>query len=181
MPDVSKVPAAHLVRRAQGGERRAFGELAARYRPLVYGLVQARTRRPEDAEELAQDVFCRAFEELGNLHEPAYFTSWLRRIASNMAVSWWRRQQRGGELVRQYALEADEEGRRPDEEHERGQRAAVLRRAMAGLAYPYRRVLQLYYWEGCSYAEIAAVLNVPPTTVKWRLLAGRRQLKDRIN
>lgn len=180
MLEVSEVPAAHLVRRAQGGERHAFGELAARYRPLVYGLVQARTHRPEDAEELAQDVFCRAFEELGSLREPAYFTSWLRRIASNMAVSWWRRQQRVSELVRQHALEAQDAGWRPDEEHERSRRSAALRRAIQELAYPYRRVLQLYYWEGCSYAEIATILKVPLTTVKWRLLHGRRQLKEQI-
>ena len=181
VPNISEMPAAHRVRRAQGGERLAFGELAVRYYPMVYGTVQARTRRPEDIEELVQEVFGRAFEELGSLHEPAYFTSWLRRIAANMTVSWWRRQQRGSEIVEQYALCVDEKVRRPDEEYERDRGVVRLRRAMADLAYPYRRVLQLYYWEGCSYAEIAAVLDVPASTVKWRLLHGRSQLKERLN
>jgi RNA polymerase sigma-70 factor, ECF subfamily len=170
-----------LVLRAMHGETQAFGELVQKYRPLVYSLVLSRTRQPEDVEELVQEVFCRAFEELDGLRQPELFGGWLRRIAANMVVSWWRRQQRGGQIVQEYARQNEGRNIRPDENHEATRRVSELRGALGRLSDPYRRVLQLYYWERCSYQEISAVLGVPETTVKWRLLHGRSTLRTYLN
>ena len=170
-----------LVRQAIAGQRQAFGELTRHYRPLVHGLVLSSTRHSDEAEELVQEVFCRAFEELDCLRQPEMFGAWLRRIASNTTISWWRRQQRGRRAKEAYALQAEWEASRPDELYDRAWRAEVLREALGRLEYNYRRVLMLYYWENCSYQKIACVLGVPISTVKWRLLKGRNKLRSYLN
>ena len=81
-----------LVRLAVSGETWAFGRLVERYGERVLARVRRVVRRPDDAEDLAQEVFLLAFRRLGQLHDGSRFSPWLLRIAENTARNWHRRQ-----------------------------------------------------------------------------------------
>ena len=82
-----------LVHRARDGDTRAFGILIERYSPLVYSEVLRYVKQSDDADDLVQDVFCKAFQQINRLQHPQLFPVWLRRSATNTALSWGRSRQ----------------------------------------------------------------------------------------
>ena len=83
-----------LVRRTLAGDTAAFGDLVERYSGLVHGIILERVRRPEDAQDLTQETFCKAYSQLSDLRHPARFAPWLAQIARNHALRWLQREQR---------------------------------------------------------------------------------------
>ena len=98
-------PDAHLVRAARGGDREAFGQLIERHFGLVHTIAFARLGEREAAEDLAQEVFLRAFLCLDQLRETERFVSWLAQITRNLAINWIRSRRRSSRLVRMVPLE----------------------------------------------------------------------------
>ena len=82
-----------LVRETLAGKSEAFGDLVERYGRLVHGIILHKVRQSDEVEDLVQDVFCKAYQELSNLREHEKFAPWLARMASNRAQAWIR--QRG--------------------------------------------------------------------------------------
>ena len=82
-----------VIRRILSGDREAFGDLVGRYSGLVHGVILNKVRRPDEVEDLVQDVFCKAFEELPKLRDPNRFAPWPARIAQNRAQQWLRQRQ----------------------------------------------------------------------------------------
>src|SRR5204862_3606333 len=76
-----------LIKRAQGGDRQAFGELVERFHPAVYAVALARLRDPNEAVELTQEVFIHAMTKLAQLRDPHCFVGWLRQITVRMAIN----------------------------------------------------------------------------------------------
>jgi RNA polymerase sigma-70 factor, ECF subfamily len=83
-----------LVRRARRGDREAFGVLVQRYQQRVVGVARALVHNPDDAVELAQETFIRAFQNLRSFEGRSSFSTWIYRIASNLAIDWRRRESR---------------------------------------------------------------------------------------
>jgi RNA polymerase sigma-70 factor, ECF subfamily len=163
-----------LVRRTADGDLTAFEQLVDRHRPVVIR-VAARIVGPEDAEDVSQDAFLRAFHRLGHFRGDAPFRSWLLRITHNAALDHLAR--RKDDPVDPEALAADELGgaRPPAESLELRERIERIERKLQGLAPPHRAVLVLRDAEGFSYEEIAAITGTPLGSVKGRLHRARRE------
>jgi len=168
-----------LVERTVAGELVAFETLVERHRPVVYR-VAARTVGRDDADDVTQDAFLRAFHRLSGFRGDAPFRSWLLRITHNAALNHIAR--RVPEPVD--PTEAPLEDRDPDydrmpaeslEEHERRDRLEAKLRLLSA---PHRAVLVLRDLEGLSYDEIAEVTDTPLGSVKGRLHRARAELND---
>ena len=167
-----------LVRRTQAGERNAFGDLVEKYSPLVHGLILESIRQPDAVEDLVQEVFCKAYEKLSHLRQPARFSAWLASIAANEAQDFLRRQQVRYRTERSGALSLNDHRRLQDELFESNEMASALWEALDRLPPEYRRAVVLYYLENCSLRDIARFLDVSLTTVKWRLNRAQKRLKQ---
>ena len=168
---------AELVRRTAEGELTAFEQLVERHRQVVVR-VAARIVGSEEAEDVSQDAFLRAFHRLGDFRGDAPFRSWLLRITHNAALDHLAR--RRAEPVDPETLDASEESpqRPPAESLEVRERIERLERKLRGLAPHHRIVLVLRDAEGLSYEEIADVTNTPLGSVKGRLHRARREFID---
>jgi RNA polymerase sigma-70 factor, ECF subfamily len=190
---VSLEAEADLLRRARAGQADAFSELVVRYQDRVYNLM-VRMAGVDQAEELAQEVFLRAFEKLDRFRGESRFYTWIFRIAANLAISQRRRKRRiaftsltrrrEGEDDRQ-ADEATAElaSRRtpaPDANLLAGERADRIAAALDELDEDFRVVVVLRDIEDMDYAEIGEVLHLPPGTVKSRLHRARKLLQDKL-
>ncbi len=164
----STVPAVELVRRARRGDRAAFGELVDRYRDMVYGLAYHLTGNFDDARDLTQEAFVRAYERLAQLREASLFPAWLRRIAANTHRSNARRRPPSGDGA------ASELGRGPSDLE------LAVREALLGLREPDRLALTLHYIDGYTHSEIGEFLGQSADVVKTRLARARARLRTEV-
>ena len=180
----SETPAseAELIDQAQTGDRRAFSELVRAHRPGVVNVVYRLCGDASLAEDSAQETFIRAWEHLNSFHPSADpgnmgFRNWLYRIATRSALTELRRQ-RPTVAVDDLALADQERG--PEQRVEQAQRAEAVRQAVLALPEASRQALVLREYEGLSYRDIAAVLDIPVGTVMSRLNYARQQLRERL-
>ena len=175
---------AELVRRAQADDADAFGELYAAYRERVYRLAYRYVHNQQDALDLCQEAFVRAFEALQRFEGRSRFRTWLMRIASNTCIDHLRQSKlrRVGEFDEQ-VVTGDERlpGRRapsdPTLAPERDETMAAIEAAVAQLSPEHRQVFVLHEIEGLTYDEIAEVAGCPAGTVMSRLHYARKRLQ----
>ncbi|MGO0123382.1 RNA polymerase sigma factor [Desulfothermobacter acidiphilus] len=175
-----------LLERARQGNEEAFGALVLRYQDRIYGLCYRLTGNQEDAEDLAQEVFVRAYRSLRKFRAEADFGTYLHRIAVNLFLNQRRKNHcqflsldnpvstPDGELSWQVA---DNNQNHPQDELERQELALLVRRALNSISREHRAVLVLREMEEMSYEEMAAVLKLAPGTVKSRLNRARAALQ----
>lgn len=164
---------AELVRQCIEGRSHAFEVLLQRYEKPVYNVALRILGHAEDARDVAQTVFLRAWRSLDS-YDPAYrFFSWIYRIAVNEALDAAGRR-RPVERLSEYERSA---GPSPSAALDDAQASAVVRRALAGLPPEARAVIVLRHYLGLSYREIAETLGVPEKTVKSRLFTARERLR----
>lgn len=173
------------VRRVQAGETEAFEPLVERYRRKTYRLAYGVLRDPEEALDVVQEAFVKAFRALPKFKGDAAFYTWLFRITMNLALD--RKRQRatrarvlGGESVTPEEVErtAASADPRPDEEALSVQRRARIARALESLSESHRSIIILSDIEGLSYREIAEVCEIPMGTVMSRLHNARKRLRE---
>jgi len=184
-----------LVARAKQGDREAFDALVERYTPKIYNVSLRITGSREDAEDCVQEAFLRAFGALRRFRGEAAFSTWLYRVAVNVANDATRRQRgqplRASELAGSDPdaptpeLEGIEEGPRaqggrPEESLQEAQRREVVIEAIRSLPEHHRTVIVLYDLQGLSYEEISRVVGARVGTVKSRLNRARLALKERL-
>jgi RNA polymerase sigma-70 factor, ECF subfamily len=167
---------ADAVRRCREGDAEAFGELVERYERVVFGLVQRMVRERDEAAEITQVVFVRAFEKLGTFDPRYRFFSWLYRIAINQALNHRQSRRRFTEL--DSGLRSAGPG--ADAACVQAEMTAHLHRALEALTDDYRVVVILRHFVLLSYREIGEVLGLPEKTVKSRLYSGRQLLRDQL-
>lgn len=175
----------NLVRRAQRGEREAFDGLVRSHYAMVWRIVLGFTAIPEEARDLAQEVFLAAYEHLGALVDAERFPDWLATIARNKAVSWHRRRHRQPPLLSldDGATKAAAAKISLDLAREHETRESIrqdIARAVAALAAGQQQVLRLHYLKGYGYTETATLLDVPESTVRGRLHRAREALRKEL-
>jgi RNA polymerase sigma-70 factor (ECF subfamily) len=179
----------NLIERAQRDDLDAFGELVLIYQDRVYSHCHYLAGNPEDAQDLAQDVFVQGFKGIRSFRNDADFGTWLHRIAVNQWINFCRRNKKvltfsldeplpvhEGEVSRELA--ASEES--PLEKVERSEFNAMVGTALNSLLPEFRIVLILREIEGYNYDEIASMLECSLGTVKSRINRGRKALKKEL-
>ena len=176
---------AALVDRARQGDFSAFEKLFERHRTLVYRYAYQMMPRRDDAEDLVQEVFVRAYQNLHRYRDEAKFTTWLLRIGTNLATDRARMSHRRQSLEQQEAAgaltwmtvgEFDDPIRNLEEER----RAEALRKALNALPQHHRSILVLRDLQEKDYKEIAEILSCTVGGAKLRVLRARRALRDRV-
>ncbi len=175
-----------LIRRCQNGDVNAFSQLVTRHEKKVYALVArvlGATATPDDVADTAQDVFVQAWRALGKFRGDARFSTWLYRIATNMAIKEWHRRKRRGLFVYDDApiaeTDADPSPGPAALAHRRADNAA-LRRAIDALPEKQRTVVLLHYFEDLACEEIASVVGVSVGTIWSRLHYACKKLRDSV-
>ncbi len=183
---MSRTRKTELVRRTLAGDLDAFGSLYRTYRPRVYAAVRGRTGNPDDAEDLVQMTFMRAFLGLAGFRGEAAFSTWLTQIAINVCTTHFRAQRArqarmdvvadsGAELRETWEPAHSED---PAEALDRKENQEMLMQSIQKLPTPYREAMLLRYAEERSYLEITEALQVLIGTVKSWLYRAREQLKE---
>lgn len=174
-----------LVERARQGDREAFGTLVRRRQDRAFNLAYQMVRNREDALDIAQEAFAKAYTSLSTFKGEASFSTWLHRIVVNLAIDNLRRKRRSGTASYDDTQAPPEEGEAdasaPDDPAtalEAKQVRALLARGIAKLPPAQRAVLILREIEGMSYEEIARVVGCSLGTVMSRLFYGRRKLQQ---
>jgi RNA polymerase sigma-70 factor (ECF subfamily) len=175
-----------LVARSMGGDLDSFNQLVLRWERPIYALAYRVIGREEDARDVAQETFLRAFRALAGFKGQAKFSSWLYRITLNLCRDWIRRERRapvaqapeGVDLI-ELASSAE-----PSETVEdlvsRRELGRVVAKAMAVLPEEQRTAIVLKEYHGLTFQEIADLLDCPLSTVKTRLYQGLTVLRKQL-
>ncbi|MGO9243152.1 MAG: RNA polymerase sigma factor [Verrucomicrobiia bacterium] len=159
------------IRRSREGDLAAFEELVRRYQQMIHALTFRMTGSPSDAEDLAQEVFIRAFRKLDSFRGDSRFSTWLYRIGINTCLNWKKSQQRRAQLHHDWAQQPQETVDCNNE------LAARVQEALLALPPKQRAAVILTTYEGMNHAEAARALGCSETTVSWRIFMARKQLK----
>ena len=168
----------YIIHKCLNGDTGAFGLLVDKYRESIYALAYTKLRNFHDAEDVAQEVFIKAYENLRTLRRWDSFLAWLYSITSNLCKMWLRARSRrpdrdfiedeNPETLEISSLESYREELVRESLHE----------ALDSLPEMHRQVLILSYLGGMSGREIARLLGTSPNTIRQRLYRARSQLKE---
>ncbi|HXM93908.1 MAG TPA: sigma-70 family RNA polymerase sigma factor [Candidatus Dormibacteraeota bacterium] len=181
---------AQLLAAAKNGHSVAFGELFNRYKRRIFHLAQRIMRNHEDAEDVVQEAFQLAFVHLHDFRGGARFSTWLSRIAINVALMKQRKKSRKVEISIDEHSESDETSFRdavtdlalnPEQGCLLQERSRIVREALAELTPNARRVLELYELEGRSMKEIAEGLGISVAAVKARMFHARPKMRNELD
>ncbi len=184
-----KLEDAELVRQTLAGNKNAFSELVRRYSGLICGLAYHFVGNMADAEDLAQEAFLRAYQNLMQLQNPAKFGQWLRQITANLCRNWntrYSNDARGIQLfdpapgsrdIRQFAQIASQQPL-PDEIVEKKELQETVRVAIDSLSEKNRLTVILFYMHDLSHQDVSHFLGIPVSAVKGRLHKSPTQSKD---
>jgi RNA polymerase sigma-70 factor (ECF subfamily) len=174
---------AELIQQALDGSQEAHRQLVLRYQRPVWGLLQRMVRDSMLAEDLAQEVFVKAFRALETFDRTRKFSSWLFKIAHNTAIDHLRRKKLDTVALETpdgepdlMAVIPDRESESPDSELRRRDLARDMEASLERLRPEYREVVLLRFHEGLSYEEIAEVTGLPLGTVKTHIFRARKAM-----
>ena len=161
-----------LVEASLEGSRVAFEELVCRHKDSVFGLYVGMSRNREDAADMAQETFIRAYNKLGQYNAEYSFRSWILRICANQTKNLFRRRMRRRSTEEKHLEQAEIEKSAVDPDYQE------LESALAKLDPKLCTPLRLKYMEGMSYDEISKVLGVGVSAAKMRVLRGKKLLVE---
>ncbi len=176
-----------IIQRVLAGDKNAFGQLIDEYSGLVYAICFSYTKNAEDAKDLSQETFIKAFGILKDLKQPAAFRKWLSRIATSVSINWTRREPKtmamsrlelGSMVVN--AVFGSSTGEDDSVHEDTAAMAEALDAALDALPESFRVCLMLKYLEGLSYSEIADFLDIGVNTVKNRMHHAKIMLKNKL-
>jgi len=188
-----RVQDGQFIERLKRGESAAFETLVSERSGEIYGLLYRMTENPEEARDLTQETFLRAFQSIRSFRGDSDLRTWIYRIAINQARNrwrWWRRRRRdstvsidstdeNGKPALVATLKA-ENVQSPEQDTLAHERERILRNALKGLRRVYRETVILRDIEGFAYEEIAVALDISVGTVKSRLARGRQELRSKL-
>jgi len=159
------------VEQSRRGDPEAFAELVRRYQRMIHALTYRMTGSLADAEDIAQEVFIQAYQQLGAYRAEARFSSWLYQIAVNRCLNWQKRSRRQAQFQEQW----DREQKTANTANESV--ALRVQEALLQLNPKQRAAVVLTVYEGMNHAQAAQALACMETTVSWRLFTARAKLK----
>ncbi len=177
-----------LVKKAKRGDQAAFGELVRRYESKIYRLARRMTSTDQDAEDVVQEAFIKAYRSLGEFKEKSKFSTWLYRITVNLSLMKLRRRrpevisldQRVPTEDGDMAMEIEDRRADPLRKLIEKERSRILDMAIDSLSPSYRAVFVLRHVEGFSTQETARILKTSVAAVKSRLHRARLALQEKL-
>lgn len=177
-----------LIRNALQGNQKAYDELVKKYRGSVYNLIYRMIENRQEAEDILQETFIKAFNALHTFNEEFAFSTWLFKIATNNCIDTLRKRKlstysldtpvktKNGEVNREFA----DDHYTPEQSAISSEGTSIILDAIEALPEKYRSVLNMRHKGDKSYEEISAILQVPIGTVKARIFRAREMLKKRL-
>jgi RNA polymerase sigma-70 factor (ECF subfamily) len=190
MPATSQIPdEAVVLLQAREGDSKAFSELVRRYENKIFRLAMHITQNREDAEDVLQETFLKAYEHLDQFQGNSKFYTWIVRIAVNQALMKLRKRKTDKTVSMDETIDTGEDtvvreimawDENPEQRYSREEINQILSSAVDSLAPPYRAVFVLRDIEELSTEETAEALDLSIPAVKSRLLRARLQLRDKL-
>jgi RNA polymerase sigma factor (sigma-70 family) len=170
----------YYIERVLSGETDAFSVLVDKYKTLAYNISLRIVKRPEDAEEVTQDAFVKAYRSLGGFKGDSRFSTWLYRIVYNSSITLMRKRQHEIQADREMEWNkissiADDDGSNQDELI-----AGALKKSLASLPADEQLIITLYYYDNSSIEDIAKIMAISVSNVKIRLFRTRKKLYESI-
>jgi RNA polymerase sigma-70 factor (ECF subfamily) len=178
-----------LVSRAQSGDTLAFDQLVVRYSPRLYGMIYHMTSNKEDANDLTQDVFAKAYRSLKRFRGRSSFYTWIYAIGTNMTLNFLKKRNRRAA----WSLDNLDSGIQNDEamvdlahaanprhQSDLNELQKKLNEAMQSLSNVHRAVVTMFDIQGIPHAEISKILKISEGTVRSRLFYAHRQLQGHL-
>jgi RNA polymerase sigma-70 factor, ECF subfamily len=192
--DVRPPVEAQFIERLKRGDAAAFEKLVNERSGEIFGLLYRLTENGEEARDLTQETFLRAFQSIAHFRGDSDLRTWIYRIAINQARNrwrWWRRRRReatvsidapefGGGKLGLVATLRSTTVKDPEQNTLANERERALQKALGSLRRVYRETVILRDIEGFAYEEIATTLDISVGTVKSRLARGRQELRRKL-
>ena len=163
-----------LVEECLTGNKKPFEEIVERYYKTIFRLSYRLTRDYDNAEEITQSTFVKAYENLSSFNSKYKFFSWLYRIAVNQAINFSKREKNNEKIDERLSTDEEE----PDKIYDKIELKKKVRDALMQLDLLYRLPVVLKHFFDYSYKELSYILDIPEKTVKSRLFTGRQILKE---
>ncbi len=176
-----------IIEKVVAGDTEAFEALVLEHQNKVYSLALRMVGNEEDARDMAQEAFIRAFNSLAGFRGDSKFSVWIYRLTSNICIDFLRSRAKKRTVSMTWAddeggeageLEIPDETWSPAERLERSETRESVRRGLDSLSPQYREILLLREINGLSYDEISEALGIEPGTVKSRIFRARKKLCD---
>jgi RNA polymerase sigma-70 factor (ECF subfamily) len=174
----------NFVQKAREGDTRAFGELVRAHQQFAYHVALRALNNTQDAEDIVQEAFVKAWESLTNFRHDSRFRTWLYRIVMNLCYNQLPRLRKDINALDQDSIHLELSDTNLDMDPvlrlEGKETLTFIQQQIKYLPDQYRIMLLLRYQQGCSYAEISEILDVPLGTVKTGIFRARERLKDAV-
>jgi RNA polymerase sigma factor (sigma-70 family) len=168
-----------LISSITAGNSELYGDIVMRYQALLYRTAFYYTQNAEEASDITQEVFIKAYNNLGGFRRGASFSTWLYRIAVNHCLDWCRKKRIHNENLCPDDLQDESDS--PEELFLQQETALEVQQVVKSLPVIYSTILILYYFEDLSPQQIAEILDISKRTVETRLFRGRKLLKAKLN
>ncbi len=188
MDDEKRKEDAQLIQAAIQGDERAFETLLNKYKNLVFTIMMKMVRNPQEAEDLTQEAFMKAFRSLSSFNNEFAFSTWLMKIATNNCIDFLRKRKLRTYSINEPVQYKDEKIEIELPDHEPGpekhllqsEQKRILEEAIDQLPERYRYVILLRHKEEKSYEEISEILDLPLGTVKAQIFRAREILNKKL-
>jgi RNA polymerase sigma-70 factor (ECF subfamily) len=167
-----------LAQRVLRGEVDAYRAIVERHQARIFYLGLKFLRRPEDAEDFAQEVFCRVYEKLASFQGGVPFAAWLYRIAFNLAVNRYHVKKRAVHSVATVDLLPDF-SLSPEHRLLREELAEWVRKTLHKIPKIYHVLIRMHFFEGLSYPEISKALEMPVNTIKSYIFRAKELIRQK--
>lgn len=165
------------VRKSQNGDHAAFEALIRAYQQMIHSLSFRMTGSNADANDLVQETFVRAYQQLDTYQGTAKFSSWIYRIAVNACLDWRKHEQSRERLHTRYSELGETIQSESHSTEDLDELSEVVQSALMKLPDRQRAAIVLTVYGNHSHAEAAKILGCSETTVSWRIFTARRKLK----
>lgn len=165
------------ITQSQNGDHAAFEALIQKHQQMIHTLAYRMTGSVSDAQDLAQETFIRAYQQLDAFNGASKFSSWLYRIAVNACIDWQRKESRRVQLGTQWVEEYCSDRQNPSTDEALDELSRGVQAALMKLPEKQRAAIALTVYGGHNHAEAAKILGCSETTVSWRIFSARQKLK----